>query len=151
MRHIPGHTLGHVMYHIPEADIAFVGDTIFAMGCGRLFEGDGAMMYTSLQTIAQLPDSTKLYCAHEYTLDNARFALSLEPNNQALQNRYNEAQAMREQGKYTVPTTLPQERATNPYLRCMSVEIRESLGLHDTSSEIDVFTAIRTAKDQWQG
>ena len=151
VRHVPGHTLGHMVYHVPSMELAFVGDTLFAMGCGRLFEGEPAMMYTSLQAIAQMPANTRIYCAHEYTADNARFALSLEPNNTALASRYEAVQKARAEGQPTVPTTIEEERATNPYLRCMSMEIRTSLGLHDDSSEIDTFAAIRAAKDVWQG
>lgn len=151
MRHVPGHTLGHVFYHIPDAAIAFVGDTIFAMGCGRLFEGDPAMMYTSMQTINQMAADTALYCAHEYTLDNARFAMSLEPNNAQLAERFEAVKAARANGEITIPTTLALERATNPYLRCMSAEIRASLHLADHAGEIETFAAIRAAKDSWKG
>ena len=151
MRFVPGHTLGHVFYHIPDANIAFVGDTLFAMGCGRLFEGDPAMMYTSLQTINQLPKDTAIYCAHEYTLDNARFAMAHEPGNPELQARLKAVEEARANGVPTIPTTIGLERATNPFMRCMSAEIRETLGLRDDSGEIATFGALRAAKDIWRG
>jgi hydroxyacylglutathione hydrolase len=114
---VPGHTSGHIAIIFDEERIAFVGDTLFAMGCGRLFEGTPQQMYSSLQRLAELPDDTRLYCAHEYTLSNGRFALHAEPGNQAIAERLAAIEAMRHQGLPTVPTTVAEERATNPFVR----------------------------------
>jgi len=114
---VPGHTAGHIAILFDEERVAFVGDTLFAMGCGRLFEGTPAQMYRSLQRLAALPDEMKLYCAHEYTLSNARFAVHAEPANAAIQARLAEVAALRDAGKMTVPTTVAQERETNPFVR----------------------------------
>jgi hydroxyacylglutathione hydrolase len=119
---IPAHTAGHVAFHLPEARAAFVGDTLFAMGCGRLFEGDAQQMYESLRRLAALPDETRLYCGHEYTLANGRFALTVEPDNAALSRRVSEVAAARERGEVTLPTTVALERATNPFVRAGSPE-----------------------------
>jgi hydroxyacylglutathione hydrolase len=119
---IPAHTAGHVAFHLPEAQAAFVGDTLFAMGCGRLFEGDARQMYESLRRLAALPDETRLYCGHEYTLANGRFALTVEPNNAALARRVSEVAAARGRGEVTLPTTVALERATNPFVRAGSPE-----------------------------
>ena len=114
---IPGHTLGHVALLFEDDRIAFVGDTLFAMGCGRLFEGTPQQMYRSLQRIAELPEDTALYCGHEYTLANARFAAHAEPGNAAIADRLRDVEAMRDAGRITVPTTVAAERATNPFVR----------------------------------
>lgn len=119
---VPGHTLGHVALVFDDERIAFVGDTLFAMGCGRLFEGTPAQMYRSLQRLASLPDDTRLYCAHEYTLANARFAAHAEPDNAAIANRLARVEAMRAGGEMTVPTTVAQERETNPFVRSTNEE-----------------------------
>ena len=119
---VPGHTLGHVALIFGENGIAFVGDTLFAMGCGRLFEGTPAQMYRSLQRLVELPDETRLYCAHEYTLANARFAAHAEPDNQAVAERLARVEAMRELGEITLPTTVAQERETNPFVRSTNEE-----------------------------
>lgn len=117
----PGHTLGHVCYVDPLQEIAFVGDTLFALGCGRLFEGSAEQMWNSLNRLAALPENTKVYCAHEYTLANARFALSVE-RHPALEARAAEIFASRERGEWTVPTTIAAELLTNPFLRASGVE-----------------------------
>ncbi len=119
---VPAHTAGHIAYHLPEAEIVFVGDTLFAMGCGRLFEGTPAQMFANMQRLAQLPGDTQVYCAHEYTQSNGRYALVAEPDNEALAQRMAEVDAMRAQGLPTVPTTIELERATNPFMRAVSVE-----------------------------
>ena len=119
---VPGHTLGHIAIVFDEDRTAFVGDTMFAMGCGRLFEGTPKQMYESLQRIASLPDDTRLYCAHEYTLSNARFATHAEPGNHDVTARLTEVEELRAAGKMTVPTTVAEERATNPFVRASSVE-----------------------------
>jgi hydroxyacylglutathione hydrolase len=118
---IPGHTLGHVALIFDDARIAFVGDTLFAMGCGRLFEGTAEQMYRSLQRLAELPDDTALYCGHEYTLANARFAAHAEPGNAAIAQRLRDVAAIRDAGKITLPTSAAQERETNPFVRATDV------------------------------
>ncbi len=119
---IPAHTAGHLCFHLPEAEVAFTGDTLFAMGCGRLFEGDAAMMFANMQRLAALPPDTRIYCGHEYTLANGEFALSVEPDNQTLVRRVEEVRAARERGEVTLPTTIALELATNPFMRARSVE-----------------------------
>jgi hydroxyacylglutathione hydrolase len=119
---VPGHTLGHVALVFDEDRVAFVGDTLFAMGCGRLFEGSPEQMYHSLQRLAALPSDTSLYCAHEYTLANARFAAEAEPGNRAVAERLQRVEALREAGLITLPTTVAQERETNPFVRSTNVE-----------------------------
>jgi hydroxyacylglutathione hydrolase len=119
---IPGHTLGHLALIFDGPRIAFVGDTLFAMGCGRLFEGTPQQMYRSLQRITELPEDTALYCGHEYTLANARFAIHAEPGNPAIAARLKEVQALRDAGQITLPTTVAQERATNPFVRALNWE-----------------------------
>jgi hydroxyacylglutathione hydrolase len=119
---VPAHTSGHNAYHFAADHAAFVGDTLFAMGCGRLFEGTAAQMFDNMQKLSALPDDTAVYCAHEYTLSNARFAVTVEPDNVALAARYAEVQAMRERGEPTVPTSIGAEKATNPFMRAGSVE-----------------------------
>lgn len=120
--HVPGHTLGHIALIFDEDRIAFVGDTLFAMGCGRLFEGTPVQMYRSLQRLTELPEETRLYCAHEYTLSNARFAAHAEPDNPAVTRRLAAVEAMREIGEITIPTTVRQERETNPFVRSTNEE-----------------------------
>ena len=119
---VPGHTLGHVALIFEDAGVAFVGDTLFAMGCGRLFEGSPEQMYTSLQRLTALPDDTRLYCAHEYTLANARYAAHAEPGNPAIEARLATVAALREAGAITLPTTVAEERATNPFVRARDPE-----------------------------
>ena len=131
---VPGHTLGHVALIFRDAGVAFVGDTMFAMGCGRLFEGSPDQMHASLQRLAALPDDTILYCAHEYTLANARFAAHAFPGDAAIADRLATVAALREAGEATVPTSVGEERATNPFLRAASAE---------------QFAQLRTAKDRF--
>lgn len=119
---IPGHTLGHIAFLFDNDRVAFVGDTLFAMGCGRLFEGSAQQMHVSLQELAELPVETRLYCAHEYTLANARFAVHAEPGNGAIANRLEQVRRLREEGKITVPTTLSEELETNPFLRATNAK-----------------------------
>jgi len=118
---VPAHTAGHIAYHLPDAGIAFVGDTLFAMGCGRLFEGTPAQMFANMRRLGALPPETIIYCAHEYTQSNGRYALHVEPDNQALIERMRDVDAMRARGEPTVPTTIALERATNPFMRAGSV------------------------------
>jgi hydroxyacylglutathione hydrolase len=119
---VPAHTAGHIAYHLPQAGIVFVGDTLFAMGCGRLFEGTAEQMHSNLQRLAQLPPETGVYCAHEYTLSNARFAATVEPHNEVVARRLQEVIALREAGEATVPTSIALELATNPFMRAGSAE-----------------------------
>ncbi|HEY0626764.1 MAG TPA: hydroxyacylglutathione hydrolase [Allosphingosinicella sp.] len=119
---VPAHTAGHIAYHLPSEEVVFVGDTLFAMGCGRLFEGTAEQMHTNLQRLSKLPPETRVYCAHEYTLSNARFAVTMEPDNQALLERVAAVEAARALGQATVPTTIALERATNPFMRVSSAE-----------------------------
>jgi hydroxyacylglutathione hydrolase len=141
---VPAHTRGAIAFVI--ADAVFTGDTMFAMGCGRLFEGTPAMMVESLAKLAALPDATKVYCGHEYTLKNARFALTLEPGNAALLARLSEVTAQRDAGKPTVPSSIGLEKATSPFLRTHSAEIRATLDMHD-AADVEVFAAIRRLRD----
>ena len=119
---VPAHTAGHIAFHFAEDRAAFVGDTLFAMGCGRLFEGTPEQMYSNMRKLEILSDDTAVYCAHEYTLSNGRFALTVEPDNEALVGRMAEVIAMRERGEPTVPTSIALERATNPFMRATSVQ-----------------------------
>ena len=114
---VPAHTAGHIAYYLPEADIAFVGDTLFAMGCGRLFEGTAEQMFANMTRLAALPPETIVYCAHEYTQSNGRYALVAEPDNAAIAERMAHVDAARAAGEATVPTTIALERATNPFMR----------------------------------
>jgi len=113
----PGHTAGHIVFHLPEDEIVFTGDTLFAMGCGRLFEGNAGQMFGNMQRLAALPPETIVYCAHEYTQANGRYALQAEPDNAAITERMNHVDAARNQGEATIPTTIADELATNPFLR----------------------------------
>jgi hydroxyacylglutathione hydrolase len=119
---VPAHTAGHIAFHFDFEGVIFVGDTLFAMGCGRLFEGTADQMFANMQTLAALPDSTHVYCAHEYTQSNGRYALVAEPDNEALKVRMAEVNAARLRGEATVPTSIGLEKATNPFMRASSVE-----------------------------
>ncbi len=118
---VPAHTAGHIAYHFAADKAAFVGDTLFAMGCGRLFEGTADQMYGNMRKLEALGDETAIYCAHEYTISNGTFALTVEPNNAALIERMADVTAMRDRGEATVPTSIALERATNPFMRAGSV------------------------------
>ncbi|MEZ5919819.1 MAG: hydroxyacylglutathione hydrolase [Parvularculaceae bacterium] len=144
----PGHTSGHIIYYFRDDSAAFVGDTIFALGCGRLFEGTPEDMWSSLSKVAALPGDTKLYCAHEYTLANARFAVTVDPENAALKKRVSEIEAMRAQGQATVPTTLSEECATNPFLRAEDAGLKRAIGMEGDNA-IAVFAEIRKRKDRF--
>lgn len=145
---VPGHTSGHIAYSFDEEHIAFVGDTLFALGCGRLFEGTPQQMWTSLGKLMALPDDTTVYCAHEYTQANARFALSVEPQNAALVARAKEIDEKRARGEWTVPTTIGLEKATNPFLRAASADLRRTVGL-EAAKDVDVFAETRKRKDNF--
>jgi len=143
---VPAHTRGAITFVIDGN--AFTGDTLFTLGCGRLFEGDPQMMWTSLSKLMTLSDETKVYCGHEYTQSNGRFALTLEPGNAALTTRMVDVTAARQAGKPTVPSTMGQEKKTNPFLRPDSAEIRKSLGM-EKASDVAVFGEIRARKDKF--
>jgi hydroxyacylglutathione hydrolase len=142
----PGHTAGHVSYHLPEASVAFTGDTLFSLGCGRLFEAGPEAMFASLAKLAALPGGTKLFCGHEYTAANARFALSVDAGNAALQARAKEVESLRAEGRPTLPTTLSSELETNPFLRTGDPAIRKALGMEEATDEA-VFAELRRRKD----
>jgi hydroxyacylglutathione hydrolase len=141
---VPAHTRGAIAFVFPDG--VFTGDTLFAMGCGRLFEGEPATMHASLAKLMALPDDTKVYCGHEYTLNNARFALTLEPGNPDLQARMKTVEALRAKGEPTIPSSIGLEKRTNPFLRTGSVEIRAALKM-ETADEVAVFAEIRRRKD----
>ena len=145
---VPGHTSGHIAYYFAEAQIAFVGDTLFALGCGRLFEGTPQQMNDSLNKLMALPDDTVVYCAHEYTEANAAFAATVEPDNPALQQRIQDIQRLREAGQPTVPTSIGLERATNPFVRADSSELQSVLGMVGADA-VDVFAETRRRKDHF--
>jgi len=152
---IPGHTHGHIAYLIwgvnGNAGAVFCGDTLFGCGCGRLFEGTATQLHHSLQRLAQLPDDTLIYCAHEYTEANIRFALACEPGNAQLKQRQANAHALRTAGQPTLPSTIALEKATNPFLRCAEPEIIRALHLHGLTdnTELAVFTAMREWKNHF--
>jgi len=144
----PGHTIGHVAIHFAGQNLLFVGDTMFSLGCGRLFEGTAEQMWQSLSVLSALPDETTVYCGHEYTQANAAFALSIDPGNQELQARAKEIDQLRAKGQATLPTTIGAEKATNPFLRPDDKSIRDLLNMPD-ARDVDVFTEIRRRKDSF--
>jgi hydroxyacylglutathione hydrolase len=141
-----GHTSGHVVYYFAEDALLFCGDTLFVMGCGRLFEGTAQQLWQSLQKLKKLPANTKVYCAHEYSLSNGKFALSVEADNLALQRRMAEITELRTADCPTVPSTIAQELATNPFFREESLSVQKTLKMQG-KSPLEVFTALRKAKD----
>lgn len=143
----PGHTLGHIAYHAPNAKLLFAGDTLFSLGCGRLFEGTPAQMWASLQKLRALDDDTQLYCGHEYTLSNARFGLGIDPDNEALKTRAHDIEILRSKGEFTLPVSLGLEKKTNVFLRADVPALQHKLG-HEGHSAVDVFAALRSAKDK---
>ncbi|HEV3113492.1 MAG TPA: hydroxyacylglutathione hydrolase [Candidatus Binataceae bacterium] len=148
---IPAHTSGHVAYYFPSLKAVFSGDTLFIAGCGRLFEGGAATMVQSLSKLTALPDDTQVYCGHEYTVKNLAFALTLEPGNRALAAKHQWAERTRREGKWTVPSTIGEEKQINPFLRTDSPEIRASIariapGLDD---KVAIFAKIRELKDHY--
>ncbi|MBS8261857.1 hydroxyacylglutathione hydrolase [Roseibium polysiphoniae] len=143
----PGHTLDQISWYYPALKFAHTGDTLFSLGCGRLFEGDAEMMWASLDKLKRiLPEETVIYCGHEYTQSNAKFALTIDPDNTDLLDRANEVEALRANGKPTLPTTMAQELATNPFLRADEPSLKAALGMAD-ASDANVFAEIRTRKD----
>ena len=142
----PGHTAGHVSYFCPDSGVLFAADTLFAIGCGRLLECKPPVMFESLKRLAELPLETKVYCGHEYTQANARFALTVDPTNSALKERAAEVDRLRAEGKVTLPTTIGLELSTNPFLRWHDPVIRRNLGM-EKASDVEVFAEIRKRKD----
>ncbi len=139
---IPGHTKGHIAYYAPK--LLFCGDTLFTAGCGRLFEGTYPQLFSSLQKLAQLPDDTLIYCGHEYTQKNLRFAKTVEPHNSVIEQRIKQ--------NASVPATLAIEKQSNPFLRCHVLDVKQAVSAHvkkELNDEIDVFTALRQWKDQY--
>lgn len=143
---VSGHTRGHIAYWFPDSAAVFCGDALFALGCGRLFEGTPGQMWTSLAKLRDLPPETRVYCAHEYTQANARFALSLDPDNAALRARAAEIDALRAEGRPTVPSTIGEERATNPFLRADAEDLKRAAGLAGRDA-VTAFAEIRRRKD----
>ena len=145
---VSGHTLGHIAYWFEDADVAFVGDSLFALGCGRMFEGTPQQMQASLSRLRDLPPQTVIYCAHEYTQANARFALSVDPDNAALQSYAAKVDAKRARGEPTVPTVMAAELEANPFLRWDDQALRAHLGLK-TARDWEVFAEVRRRKDSF--
>lgn len=145
---IPAHTRGHIAFWFEADKAVFTGDTMFAMGCGRIFEGTPAQMWSSLSKLAALPADTRVYCGHEYTLSNGKFAMTLEPGNAELKSRMIEVEKLRIAGSPTIPSTIGLERATNPFLRTASAELQKSVGL-DGSDLVAVLAETRRRKDSF--
>lgn len=143
---VPGHTLGHIAYYFARHDILFAGDTLFALGCGRAFEAPARVLYQSLMKLARLPGSVEVYCGHEYTLSNAKFALGVDGDNPLLVSRVADIETRRAAGEFTLPTTIAIERATNPFLRADEPEIKAAVGLPN-ATPADVFAALRERKN----
>lgn len=144
---VPGHTLGHIAYFFEEEELLFAGDTLFALGCGRPFEAPASTLCHSLMKLARLPGSTLVYCGHEYTASNAKFALSVDAANELLVERAAEIETLRAAGEFTLPTTIAIERATNPFLRAGEPELKAALGMPE-ADEVDVFTELRERKNR---
>lgn len=145
----PGHTAGHIAFHMPDEFSIFAGDTLFSVGCGRVIEGTMEQMWKSVSQFKLLPAHTYLYCGHEYTADNCRFAITLDPDNWRLQARINEVEKLRAEDRLTCPVTMGDEFKTNPYLRLNDPAIRASLGMTD-ASDLEVFTELRTRKNKFK-
>ena len=146
--HTPGHTKDMINYYLPTEKIVFTGDTLFSLGCGRIFEGDAPMMWNSLSKLMKLPADTTVYSSHEYTEANAAFAVTVDPQNAALKERVNTIKALRANGEPTVPSTMTEELATNPFLRAADPAIRQHLNMADATDE-EVFAEIRSRKDNF--
>ena len=144
----PGHTLGHIAYHFYEADVAFCGDTLFSLGCGRVFESPHVVMWSSLMKLAVLPGETRIYCGHEYTQANGRFAASVEPSNAVLKARIEDVARLRAERRPTLPTTIAAELAANPFLRAEEPEIQAAVGMAGAEPAA-VFAELRARKDRF--
>nr|WP_211113981.1 hydroxyacylglutathione hydrolase [Azospirillum picis] len=147
---VPGHTSGHIAFWFEGAESLFCGDTLFSLGCGRLFEGTPAQMWQSLQDLRALSPSTRIYCGHEYTLSNGRFALTVDPDNGALRERMDEVTALRDRGQPTIPTTIGLERRTNPFLRADDPAVQAAVGMAGVPA-VEVFAELRRRKDHFRG
>lgn len=144
----PGHTLGQIAYYFVDQNIVFAADALFALGCGRIFEGTPEMMFTAMNRLSALPDDTKVYAGHEYTLANARFAVTVDPDNAELLQCAKDIEMLRDEGQPTLPTTLGLEKRTNPFLRASDGGIRKTLGM-ESATDLEVFTEIRARKDRF--
>ncbi|EAQ04307.1 hydroxyacylglutathione hydrolase, putative [Pseudooceanicola batsensis HTCC2597] len=145
---VPGHTLGHMAFHFPEAGVIFTADSLMSWGCGRVFEGTPEMMHATLQKLAALLPETLIYSGHEYTLANMKFALSIEPDNPDLLARADKVQAQRDAGEATVPVTLAEELKTNPFLRCDTPQVAKAVGM-EGAAPVDIFAEVRKRKDNF--
>ncbi len=145
---VPGHTSGHIAYWFADSDALFCGDTLFALGCGRLFEGTAEQMWRSLGKLRDLPGSTRVYCAHEYTQANARFAVTVDPENTALAGRSAEIDRLRAEGRPTVPSTIAEELATNPFMRADDADVAAAVGMPG-ADPVAVFAEVRGRKDRF--
>jgi hydroxyacylglutathione hydrolase len=146
---IPGHTKGHIAFHFRGERALFCGDTLFSLGCGRMFEGTAPMMWASLDKLRRLPPETRVFCGHEYTAANARFAVSIDPDNQTLRRREREIAELRAQNRPTIPSTMGEERAANPFLRADDPTLAAAVGLPD-GPPAEVFGEIRRRKDNFR-
>lgn len=146
----PGHTAGHISYHFPKEMLLFSGDTLFALGCGRPFERPAEVLWQSLLKLRELPPETKIYCGHEYTLSNAKFSVTVDPNNTQLKERLKQIEAMRAKGEPTVPSTMEEELHTNPFLRADNPDVQEAVGMKGEDSGA-VFTKLRELKNTFKG
>ncbi|WP_298357212.1 hydroxyacylglutathione hydrolase [Rhodoblastus sp.] len=144
----PGHTLGHLAYYFPDDGAVVVGDTLFSLGCGRVMEGTMPMMHETLMRLASLPGETRVYCGHEYTQANARFAIVVDPENLLLRQRVAEVAALRARGAFTLPTTIARERQTNPFLRAADPQLQKAIGL-DRAEPVEAFTILRERKNRF--
>jgi hydroxyacylglutathione hydrolase len=144
----PGHTAGHISYWFKSEQLAFVGDTLFSIGCGRLLEGSADVMWQSLLKLRNLPPETQIYCGHEYTASNVRFALTIEPNNAALRARAGEVVELCGAGRPTIPSTIAAEKLANPFLRADAPEVAAAVNLPDAPA-VQVFAAVRARKDKF--
>jgi len=145
----PGHTVGHIVYYSADSQALFCGDTLFSLGCGRLFEGSAEQMWYSLENLKALPAETRVYCAHEYTAANGRFALSVDADNPQLRQRIDQVAELRQQNRPTLPSTIGLELATNPFFRADDLGIRNNIGMTD-QSDLAVFRQLRLLKDQFR-
>jgi len=146
---VGGHTLGHIAFYFEADQVAFVGDALFALGCGRLFEGTAEQAWNSLSRLMALPDATSIYCAHEYTAANARFCATIETDNQALKDRIDQITRLRAEHQPTVPTTIGLERATNPFVRADLPSVRAAIGIGAEATPHEAFARVRQMKDQF--
>ena len=144
----PGHTSGHILYHFEADRLVFVGDTLFSLGCGRVFEGTPQTMSETLAKVAALPGETHVYCGHEYTQSNGKFAVTVDPHNPQLLQRVAEVAHLRDAGEATLPTTIALERATNPFLRTQDAQVRQAMGM-ESADPVAVFAAMRERKNRF--